>query len=267
MPLQAIKSLVKGATEVVTETVKQLDIIDEMSGVDPFNKIFGDGKNRAAIDRPLYKIAQFIDDKIKNDLADDPRLKDALLLTEIPKTFGQLGVQMLAGYVTGGALAPTLLGMAQGATGQYEEASKAGANEKQRAIANIVGGLLAAPDALLFGKWFKTASILKQKSFLGNFSRTIYRGLRAKGIVGAEAELLSKSVTQGFVRRLGAKAVERTKSGVFEVAQETTENHANYLTVYLTYDHTPERLKKAITFGGKEDIETAIISFFAGGGG
>lgn len=268
VPLQAVKSFTKGAAQVVTDLVQTGLIANEISTNAVIKLVYGEGKVAPpAYTQPIYKAVQALDDKIKADLGDDPRLKDGLLLTQIPETFGQLSVQILTGYLTGGATVPTLLGAAQGATGQYKEAVKGGADANGRAIAAILGGGFASPDAFLFSKWFKGASILKQKTMLGSLSRSIFRKLQASGIIASEAKVLTDAVTKGFLLRTGEKGVELLKSGGFEVVQETSENHGNDLVAYLTYDKSPERLKKALTFGTKEDAKTAIVSFLAGGGG
>ncbi|HEX8638511.1 MAG TPA: 2'-5' RNA ligase family protein, partial [Pyrinomonadaceae bacterium] len=275
VPLQAIKSFSKAIPKAVGGILETVDIIGEASGLNLTGSVFfGQGlyDSSPAYKRNAFEFSQAVNRYIEKDLPDDPRLKDNLLLTTLPDTLGQLSVQMLAGFATGGTAAPTLIGMSQGASEQYKEAVKHGASPNQRLFAALVGGIAAAPDALLFNKWFKGTSVLNRNNFVSRFANSVYQKLVGQGIAEAEAKELAKEVGESWIKRWAKEGVEFGKNAlpdsVFEAVQEPLESKVNDLTAFLTYDRTPERLGKLTTVT-KENLVEALAGFsggFAGAG-
>lgn len=202
----------------------------------------------------LTQIGDNINQYLKNHQNQD--LKDNLFVTLLPDTLGQLGVQIAAGVLTGGATLPTLIGASQGAANAYDDARKFKATDKQKLAASLVGALAAVPDAVLFGKWFKGASDADKAGFFQNLSKSLMARLGVK--YGDDA---AREVVQSAMPRI---TVNVLKGAGFEGPQEVLENKANDLLASQTYDPSPGRQKKLSSI--TDDDIAGFIGGAIGGG-
>lgn len=140
---------------------------------------------------------------------------------------GQVGVQTIAGLLTGGAATPALIGAATGASGQYRDIRKmteeryqaylatpgaekislpeferrTGANW-QRLGAVGVGGILAAPEYFIFRNWLNTAKTFDRIKFVNRMTSKVENSLISLGLAKGEARKQAVQFTDGFLDRL-----------------------------------------------------------------
>lgn len=211
-------------------------------------------KDLAMDETALTSIGDSIDKYLESTR--NPDLKDKLYLTLLPDTLGQLGVQIAAGVLSGGATVPTLIGASQGASSQYNEAKKFNATDKQKLGAAIIGALSAVPDALLFGKWFRGANEAEQTGFFKNLTRSLMARLGVK--YGDE---VASDVTRNVMKEFTGRVL---KNAGLEGTQEVSENKINDWLASVTYDPSETRKKKLYSIND-EDI-TSFIGGLIGGG-
>ena len=216
----------------------------------------GDPNDPAAEQKALYKLGQdFID--LAEGLKIDKDFKGGN--AEIAgQVVGQVISQIGAGILTGGVAIPTLMGVSQGAVDRYktskEEVPDIGVWERLGAAA--VGGLIEAPDYIMFKGLMKGGSTLAKASFLQNLRDVIEKRLIRSGASAQVAERAAISVADGAASRmLGASG--------YEAIQEGTTSPLNDLAAYIMYDPSPERWAKATTPTSEMFVEAAA-GFFGG---
>lgn len=169
-------------------------------------------------------------------------------------TLGQVGLQALAAWATGGVTVPTIMGGSMAASQQYEEAKKAGATEFQRKVVALIGFAAAVPDAIIMNGWFKGLTGGQKGLFLNRLRASIFQGLLDKwgateanmAMRSAWKVLLDKSIKAGLVTAadLGETvqrltfvngAVTIAKGSAFESIQEVSENKIDAIAQKFTY--------------------------------
>jgi hypothetical protein len=136
----------------------------------------------AASERWQYAVSGAFKEWLDRQLPSNPDLQNHFIFQQMPDTLGQLAGTIFAGAATGGAALPTILGASQGAAELYEDAKKHGAAEEARIFAAGVGAVLAAPDALLFNKWFKALPEQAKKTVI----ERVLSGMKDAGFEAAQ---------------------------------------------------------------------------------
>lgn len=166
-------------------------------------------------------------DKVESDLVlkQNRALKDDFISNEVAEGIAQLSVQLILAPLTGGySLAYPIL---EAATGQYNEADKAGAGKASRLLAAAVGGLAGVPDVLLKAKYLRFLSKTGESVFVNKYANAIFQKLSAK-FGETEARELTKVAVKSFLKN-GAIGF----SG--ETVQEYGEDVVNAVVAKLTY--------------------------------
>jgi diguanylate cyclase (GGDEF)-like protein len=202
----------------------------------------------SAENTPLYQLGKSIDAYFTGLQNKD---FDNIVLVTAGDTLGQVAVQMIAGFASGGATLPTLIGASMGASQQYEEASKFTKSKEMKLFAALAGGAASIPDAIVFNKWFKTLGKGEKTDFINSFAKSIYSRLGVQ--FGDEtAEVLTKKTLSAWVGNMA-------KGGAFQGVQEVSENKINDIVALLSYDRSETRKQKLLSINDED-----IASFFGG---
>lgn len=255
-PIEFAKNFYGAVPKAVSSLLKTADVAVNVSPL-KIGANLAQGRGAFAMDETALTA---VGDSINNWIEDQKNkdLKNNLYVTVLPDTLGQLGVQIAAGVVSGGATLPILIGGSMGASSQYDEARKFNATDEQKLTAALVGGLAAVPDAILFRKWFKGASEAEQTGFFQKLSQSLLARLGVK-----YGDDVARNVVDGTIPRIVAQTLQ---GALFEGAQEVTENKINNIVAALGYDPSPER-KKKITSWTDEDTVSFIAGTLGGGVG
>ena len=294
IPLQVLSNMAEGGLQVATDLASYVDIAKEVAGIGTeadFARWLVNGQYDVtpAFQRANYQSAQALQKWFEDNSYNDDLLNMSVWLNDIPKVVTQMIVQTAVGAATGGALAPTVLGMAQGgverykeATAKKEEAIKAGATPAEaraivdadvspwvRKIKVAVASAAAVPEYFILGGILRSAGLVKGEKILdellGRTAKQMFAKFAAE-VGEVEAAELTRSALKGMISRIAKKGGELVKYGGYESIQETGEDKVNNAVAWYTHDRSDIRWNK-VKFLTEDDLTTMGVSFVAGAGG
>lgn len=286
--LQVLSNIGTGLMEIGTDLLSAYETVNWTLGIPTMGDLANairTGKmqvtpaNERLLSQGSAQFRKWWEDNAYNDLG----LQQYAILNDVPKVLTQVGVQVVAGMLTGGAAVPTMIGASQGMMERYREAIEGGADDASLRRIIAISAALAVPEFVVNKVVY--APLLKGKdrfSMLDRMfnmtSRRLYSQYLALTGSSAEAAMLTKETVRGITSRFqkakiitrdaiirSAKALpEYVKAGSFELVQETwLEDKINNAVAYYEYDRTQTRWNQ-VEFLTTNDIKTMGVAATAG---
>lgn len=254
-PLEFAKAFGSAVPKAVSSILKTGDILLNLNPI-KIGVHLAQGEPISITETGLTTLGDGINRYLESVKNED--FKDDLWVTAFPDALGQVATQIAAGVLTGGASVPTAIGLAMGASEQYDEARKFNANDRDKVIASVIGALAAVPDAILFRRWFKGVSETDRLGFFRKLTDSLlarlgvrYGDKAAQEVVKGALPVVVKNI---YISALG------------EGAQEVSEGKINAVVASLTFDPSEKR-KKTIFSWTNEDTVAFLAGLVGGAGG